>query len=144
MANANKGIFTGRIARKEMRRSDTTSVANIVLAVNYYDRKAKQEFPLFIKTSVFGKMADNLDNLADVGDLVYMDGEWRPNNWESKTTGEKHNELRLSVSNWELLRKKGDRTGGSSANASSSAAATNASSGFYPMDETLEDDDLPF
>lgn len=151
MANANKGLFTGRVARKEMRKSNTTTVVNLSLAVNYYDRKTEQEQTMYINASAFGKMAEHIEKLADVGDLIRLEGAWRPNIWVRESTGEKHNELRLSVTEWEPLRKKGDRTGSSSANASSSSAtphdagaATNASSGFYPMDETLEDDDLPF
>lgn len=148
MVDENRGMFNGRVSQKNARTFDGKKILNLTIAVNYYDRKEKEEKPIFIKASIFGQQAEYMDAKADKGDLVHLEGEWRPNNWIGQH-GEKHNELRLSVEKCQLLCKKGNRSGAETAGEGSASTVTdstadNSMSGFYPIDNELEDDDLPF
>lgn len=155
MADHNTGAFSGRIAKLDVRRlpsksetSGTVALANVTLAVNYYSRKDKQEKPMYIKLRIVGKQAENLEQYKNVGDQLIVDGKWEPNDWKS-SAGEKHSELVLVVSNVAYGRNKGDRPTNGTAGASASApaqsgAADHPMDGYYPMDEELGDDDLPF
>lgn len=149
MADQNKGLFNGRVAKKEVRKHGENKIVNMSIAVNYYDRKEKTEKAVFINASIFGHQAEYMDNRADIGDLVHLEGEWRPNIYNSRS-GEKHSELRLSVTNCNVLCKKGAGAGSTSAAANTASGSSadkgmgNPMNGFYPMDEELEEDDLPF
>lgn len=133
MSDVNAGILSGRIAKKEIRTHGELTIANISLAVNYYDRREKKEMPVYVPVSVFGKEAEALSNYADVGDQLLVQGEWRPQSWVSNKSGENHYTLRLSANQVVFGRKKGDRT---------KNELTNGSSDFFLTDE--QDDDLPF
>lgn len=139
MSDINEGVFSGRIAKKEIRQSGNLVIANISLAVNYYDRREKKEMPIYIPLSIFGNEAEIVDKYTDKGDQLMVRGEWRPQNWKSKG-GENHYELRLSVTNVVLGRKKGDRSNSTVGY----AANQNSVSNVFAMEDTMEDDDLPF
>lgn len=155
MSDINGGKFSGRISKMSAREVSSSSsadgkitIVNLNLAVNRYDRKSKQEQPMFIKVKVVGKQAEALAKNMGVGDQLFIDGVWEPNDWENTKTGDKHHELVLVADNIVYGRKKGDRTG-SAADVNNAAAATppktnNSNNGFYPIDDTEEDDDLPF
>ena len=131
MSDVNTGILSGRIAKKEIRMHGELTIANISLAVNYYDKREKKEMPVYVPVSVFGKEAEALSHYADIGDQILVQGEWRPQSWVSKS-GESHYTLRLSATQVVFGRKKGDRKN----------ELTNGSFHFHSPDE--EDDDLPF
>lgn len=144
MSDMNEGIFSGRIAKVEVRRNNDLVIANLKLAVNYYDKKSKSEKPLYIPITVYGKEAEAIEKYQNVGDQLLVKGEWRPNEWQSKN-GEKHYELRLSTIKVIFGRKKGDRTGNTvpdpMANVPQNVGQDMAHN---PMDNVLEEDDLPF
>lgn len=139
MSDINEGVFSGRIAKKEIRQSGDLLIANISLAVNYYDRREKKEMPVYIPISIFGKEAEIVEKYTDKGDQLMVRGEWRPQNWKSKS-GENHYELRLSVTNVVLGRKKGDRSNSTAGYGVNQNFVSNA----FTMEDTIEDDDLPF
>lgn len=155
MADHNTGSFSGRIAKMEVRYlssssdpSGTVALANVTLAVNYYNRKEKKEDPMYIKLRIVGKQAENLEKFKNVGDQLIVDGRWEPNEWKSKA-GEKHSELVLVVNNVAYGRNKGDRAtngaaGTTSATPSQKEETGSSMEGFYPVDEDIGEDDLPF
>ena len=152
MSDINKGVFSGRISKMDSKEissnsSDggTLTIVNLNLAVNYYARKSKQELPMYIRVRVVGKRAEALIKRMEVGDQLIISGEWEPNDWEDTRNGVKHRELVLVASEIVYGRKKGDRSAAND-NSPADTAKKNDSSkeGFYPIDEDMEEDDLPF
>lgn len=153
MEDFNKGLLSGRISKKTVRRVNSKSennpqfaIANINLAVNYYDKAEKATKAIYFPVKIVGQQAEYIEKYLDVGDELYVTGEWRPNEWTSKS-GEKHREIYLEANEIKAGRKKKSSSEGTSAEQKEQAApAKNKErdySGFYPDDE-LEDDELPF
>lgn len=153
MEDFNKGLLSGRISKKTVRRVNSKSennpqfaIANINLAVNYYDKPEKATKALYFPIKIVGQQAEYIEKYLDVGDELYVIGEWRPNEWTSKN-GEKHREIYLEAREIKAGRKKKSSTEGASAEQKEQIAPAKSKdrnyNGFYPDDE-LEDDELPF
>lgn len=153
MEDFNKGLLAGRISKKTVRRVNSKSennpqfaIANINLAVNYYDKSEKATKALYFPIKIVGQQAEYIEKYLDVGDELYVTGEWRPNEWTSKN-GEKHREIYLEAREIKAGRKKKSSTEGASAEQKEQIAPAKSKdrnyNGFYPDDE-LEDDELPF
>ena len=153
MEDFNKGLLSGRISKKTVRRVNSKSennpqfaIANINLAVNYYDKSEKATKALYFPIKIVGQQAEYIEEYLDVGDELYVTGEWRPNEWTSKN-GEKHREIYLEAREIKAGRKKKSSTEGASAKQKEQIAPAKSKdrnyNGFYPDDE-LEDDELPF
>lgn len=153
MEDFNKGLLSGRISKKTVRRVNSKSennpqfaIANINLAVNYYDKSEKATKALYFPIKIVGQQAEYIEKYLDVGDELYVTGEWRPNEWTSKN-GEKHREIYLEARDIKAGRKKKSSTEGASAEQKEQIAPAKSKdrnyNGFYPDDE-LEDDELPF
>ena len=153
MEDFNKGLLSGRISKKTVRRVNSKSennpqfaIANINLAVNYYDKSEKATKALYFPIKIVGQQAEYIENYLDVGDELYVTGEWRPNEWTSKN-GEKHREIYLEAREIKAGRKKKSSTEGASAEQKEQIAPAKSKdrnyNGFHPADE-LEDDELPF
>lgn len=153
MEDFNKGLLSGRISKKTVRRVNSKSennpqfaIANINLAVNYYDKSEKATKALYFPIKIVGQQAEYIEKYLDVGDELYVTGEWRPNEWTSKN-GEKHREIYLESREIKAGRKKKSSTEGASAEQKEQIAPAKSKdrnyNGFYPDDE-LEDDELPF
>lgn len=153
MEDFNKGLLSGRISKKTVRRVNSKSennpqfaIANINLAVNYYDKSEKATKALYFPIKIVGQQAEYIEKYLDVGDELYVTGEWRPNEWTSKN-GEKHREIYLEAGEIKAGRKKKSSTEGASAEQKEQIASAKSKdrnyNGFHPDDE-LEDDELPF
>lgn len=153
MEDFNKGLLSGRISKKTVRRVNSKSennpqfaIANINLAVNYYDKSEKATKALYFPIKIVGQQAEYIEKYLDVGDELYVTGEWRPNEWTSKN-GEKHREIYLEAREIKAGRKKKSSTEGASAEQKEQITPAKSKdrnyNGFYPDDE-LEDDELPF
>lgn len=153
MEDFNKGLLSGRISKKTVRRVNSKSennpqfaIANINLAVNYYDKSEKATKALYFPIKIVGQQAEYIEEYLDVGDELYVTGEWRPNEWTSKN-GEKHREIYLEAREIKAGRKKKSSTEGASAEQKEQIVPAKSKdrnyNGFYPDDE-LEDDELPF
>ena len=153
MEDFNKGLLSGRISKKTVRRVNSKSennpqfaIANINLAVNYYDKSEKATKALYFPIKIVGQQAEYIEKYLDVGDELYVTGEWLPNEWTSKN-GEKHREIYLEAREIKAGRKKKSSTEGASAEQKEQIAPAKSKdrnyNGFYPDDE-LEDDELPF
>lgn len=155
MEDFNKGLLSGRISKMTVRKVDSKSetsgqisIANINIAVNYYNRKNKQKEAIFFPVTILGKNAEYMEKYMNVGDELYVTGEWRPNEWTGKN-GEKHKELYLQASEIKAGQKKG---GHSTENSNSVTYAESSKAdkeqqndylGVYPIND-IDDDDLPF
>lgn len=153
MEDFNKGLLSGRISKKTVRRVNSKSennpqfaIANINLAVNYYDKSEKATKALYFPIKIVGQQAEYIEEYLDVGDELYVTGEWRPNEWTSKN-GEKHREVYLEAREIKAGRKKKSSTEGASVGQKEQIAPAKSKdrnyNGFHPDDE-LEDDELPF
>ena len=153
MEDFNKGLLSGRISNKTVRRVNSKSennpqfaIANINLAVNYYDKSEKATKALYFPIKIVGQQAEYIEKYLDVGDELYVTGEWRPNEWTSKN-GEKHREIYLEAGEIKAGRKKKSSTEGASVAQKEQIAPAKRKdrnyNGFHPDDE-LEDDELPF
>ena len=153
MEDFNKGLLSGRISKKTVRRVNSKSennpqfaIANINLAVNYYDKSEKATKALYFPIKIVGQQAEYIEKYLDVGDELYVTGEWRPNEWTSKN-GEKHREIYLEAREIKAGRKKKSSTEGASVEQKEQIAPAKRKdrnyNGFHPDDE-LEDDELPF
>lgn len=152
MEDFNKGLLSGRISKKTVRRVNSKSennpqfaIANINLAVNYYDKSEKATKALYFPIKIVGQQAEYIEQYLDVGDELYVTGEWRPNEWTSKN-GEKHREIYLEAREIKAGRKKKSSAEGVSAEQKEKGATPKSEpsyAGFHP-DEELEDDELPF
>ena len=153
MEDFNKGLLSGRISKKTVRRVNSKSennpqfaIANINLAVNYYDKSEKATKALYFPIKIVGQQAEYIEEYLDVGDELYVTGEWRPNEWTSKN-GEKHREIYLEAREIKAGRKKKSSTEGASVAQKEQLAPAKSNdrnyNGFHPDDE-LEDDELPF
>lgn len=148
MEDFNKGLLSGRISKKTVRRVNSKSennpqfaIANINLAVNYYDKSEKATKALYFPIKIVGQQAEYIEKYLDVGDELYVTGEWRPNEWTSKN-GEKHREIYLEAGEIKAGRKKKSSTEGASVAQKEQIAPAKSKdrnyNGFYP------DDELPF
>lgn len=153
MEDFNKGLLSGRISKKTVRRVNSKSennpqfaIANINLAVNYYDKSEKATKALYFPIKIVGQQAEYIEKYLDVGDELYVTGEWRPNEWTSKN-GEKHREIYLEARDIKAGRKKKSSTEGASVGQKEQISPAKSKdrnyNGFHPDDE-LEDDELPF
>ena len=152
MEDFNKGLLSGRISKMTVRRVESKSeasgqivIANINLAVNYYNRKKKEKEAIFFPVTILGKNAEFMEKYMGVGDELYVIGEWRPNEWTSKN-GEKHREIYLQANEIKAGQKKGGKNTenqSSAVSAEKGKAPASNQEGMYPIDD-IDDDDLPF
>lgn len=156
MEDFNKGLLSGRISKKSVRRVNSKSennpqfaIANINLAVNYYNRKTGNKEAMYFPVTVLGRDAEFIEKYMNVGDELYVIGEWRPNEWVSKS-GEKHREFYLEAKEIKAGQKKKSQTDDSNGGENkperdiAQEHQRNGNNGFYPIDDYLEDDKLPF
>lgn len=155
----NKVILMGRLAREpEVRYSQGTeplAIARYTLAVNRrFKRQGEQEAD-FIPCIAFGKAGEFAEKYFRKGQLVGVIGRLQVRSWDKD--GERRWSTDVIVEEQYFAEGKHDseKNGGSkpASEQSRPAAAPNKPAkqmglaeqeGFYPIEETLEDDDLPF
>lgn len=135
----NKVILMGRLTKDpEVRYSQSATpvaVARYALAVNRRFKKQGEQEADFINCVALGKSGEFAEKYFKKGQMVGIVGRLQVRSWEGKD-GNKH---------WttEVVVEEQYFTGGKK---ESSAGKSNGSvpEGFYPIDESIEDDDLPF
>lgn len=156
----NKVILMGRLTKEpEVRYSDGAeplAVARYTLAVN---RRFKKDEADFINCVAFGKTGEFAEKYFKKGQLVAIVGRLQVRSWDKD--GERRWSTDVIVEEQYFAEGKHDseKNGGSKpapeqnhpAAAQSKPAAQTGKQmglaeqeGFYPIDETVEDDDLPF
>ena len=146
----NKVILMGRLAREpEVRYSqggEPIAVARYTLAVNRRFKRKDELEADFIPCVAFGKAGEFAEKYFKKGQMVSVVGRLQVRSWDDNE-GKKHWSTDVIVEEQYFAENK------AAAEQSRPAAAPNKPAkqmglaeqeGFYPIDESVEDDDLPF
>nr|DAD79178.1 MAG TPA: Single strand binding protein [Siphoviridae sp. ctKvA22] len=152
----NKVILMGRLTSDPKmdwtRSEDSKQYATYTLAVNRrFKRNGEQEAD-FINCVAWGAMAEFAEKYMKKGVMFAVEGRLNVRSWDD-AEGKKHWTTTVVVENSYFTGSKKDTESKPAAEQSQPAAAQEKpakqmgladSPGFYPIDETIEDDDLPF
>lgn len=148
----NKVILMGRLAREpEVRYSQGTeplAIARYTLAVNRRFKRKDEPETDFIPCVAFGKSGEFAEKYFRKGQLVAVTGRLQVRSWDKD--GEKRWTTEVVIEEQYFAESKKDSGEGKPAAQSKPAAQTGKQmglaeqEGFYPIDESVEDDDLPF
>nr|DAL59180.1 MAG TPA_asm: Single strand binding protein [Caudoviricetes sp.] len=139
----NKCIFVGRTTRDvELRYTQSANPlavgrTSIAVESGYGDKKKTS----FFNISAFGKTAETMDKFVKKGTKIILECEAVQNEYTDRE-GKKQNRVSFIVKSFEFAESK---VASSSAGQTSDAPKSQSNAdGFYPIDNTIEDDDLPF
>ena len=152
----NKVILMGRpVKEPEVRYSQGTeplAIARYTLAVNRRFKRQGEPEADFINCVAFGKTGEFAEKYFKKGQLVAITGRLQVRSWDKD--GERRYATEVIIEEQHFAESKKDSGEGKAAAAQSRpATAPNKpakqmgladSPGFYPIDESIEDDDLPF
>ena len=138
----NKVILMGRLTRSpEVRYSqgaEPLAVARYTLAVNRRMKKNGETDADFIPCVAFGKSGEFAEKYFRKGQLVAVTGRLQVRSWEDRE-GKKRWTTEVIVEEQYFAESK------KNSNAAAPKEGGQApADGFYPIDESVEDDDLPF
>lgn len=138
----NKVILMGRLTRSpEVRYSqgaEPVAVARYTLAVNRrFKRKDEQEAD-FIPCVAFGKSGEFAEKHFKKGQMVSIVGRLQVRSWEDNE-GKKRWTTEVIIEEQHFAESKKDSNAAAPKEGGQAPA-----DGFYPIDESVEDDDLPF
>lgn len=150
----NKVILMGRLTRApEVRYSDGAdplAVARYTLAVNRRMKKNGELEADFIPCVAFGKAGEFAEKYFKKGQMVSVVGRLQVRSWDDNE-GKKRWSTDVIVEEQYFAESKAAAEQSRPAAAQSKPAAQNGKQmglaeqeGFYPIDESVEDDDLPF
>lgn len=155
----NKVILMGRLAREpEVRYSQGTepiAVARYTLAVNRRFKRQGEPEADFIPCIAFGKAGEFAERYFKKGQMVAIVGWLQVRSWDKDGERRWTTEVIVEEQYFAEGKRDSEKNGGSkpASEQSRPAAAPNKPAkqmglaeqeGFYPIEETLEDDDLPF
>lgn len=152
----NKVILMGRLAREpEVRYSQGTeplAIARYTLAVNRRFKRQGEPEADFINCVAFGETGEFAEKYFKKGQMVAITGRLQVRSWDKD--GERRYATEVIIEEQHFAESKKDSGEGKAAAAQSRpATAPNKPAkqmglaeqeGFYPIDESVEDDDLPF
>lgn len=138
----NKVILMGRLTRSPEVRysqgSEPVAVARYTLAVNRRFKRKDEPEADFIPCVALGKSGEFAEKYFRKGQLVGVIGRLQVRSWEDKE-GKKHWTTEVIVEEPYFAESK------KNSNAAAPKEGGQApADGFYPIDESVEDDDLPF
>ncbi len=138
----NKVILMGRLTRSPEVRysqgSEPVAVARYTLAVNRRFKRKDEPEADFIPCVAFGKSGEFAEKYFRKGQLVGVIGRLQVRSWEDKE-GKKHWTTEVIVEEPYFAESK------KNSNAAAPKEGGQApADGFYPIDESVEDEDLPF
>lgn len=146
----NKVILMGRLTRDpEVRYSngaEPVAVARYTLAVNRRFKRKDEPEADFIPCVALGKSGEFAEKYFRKGQLVGVIGRLQVRSWEDKE-GKKHWTTEVIIEEQHFAESKNSQP---AAAQSKPAAQTGKQmglaeqDGFYPIEESVEDDDLPF
>ena len=147
----NKVILMGRLARDpEVRYSqgnEPLAVARYTLAVNRRFKRQGEQDADFIGCVAFGKAGEFAEKYFKKGQMVSIIGRLQVRSWNDND-GKKRWITDVVVEEQYFAESKASfeshRDSAPAATTNAAAAQANSSDGFYPVDESIEDDDLPF
>lgn len=137
----NKVILMGRLTRSpEVRYSQSSepvAVARYTLAVNRRFKRKDEPEADFIPCVALGKSGEFAEKHFRKGQLVGVIGRLQVRSWEDKE-GKKHWTTEVIIEEQHFAESKNSQA------AAPKEGGQAAADGFYPIDESVEDDDLPF
>lgn len=140
----NKVILMGRLTRdpevRYSQSSEPVAVARYTLAVNRRFKRKDEPEADFIPCVALGKSGEFAEKYFRKGRLVGVIGRLQVRSWEDKE-GKKHWTTEVIIEEQHFAESKKDSGEGKAATKESGQAPAD---GFYPIDESVEDDDLPF
>lgn len=139
----NKVILMGRLTRNpEVRYSQGTeplAVARSTLAVNRRFKRKDEPEADFIPCVAFGKSGEFAEKYFRKGQLVAVTGRLQVRSWDKD--GERRYATEVIIEEQHFAESKKDSGEGKAATKESGQAPAD---GFYPINEGVEDEDLPF
>ncbi len=125
--------------------SEPLAVARYSLAVNRRFKRQGEPDADFINCVAFGKAGEFAEKYFKKGQMVSIIGRLQVRSWDDQE-GKKHWTTDVIVEEQYFAESKASFEGHKAAVAPSAAPKQQApaSDGFYPIDESIEDDDLPF
>ena len=147
----NKAILVGRLTRDpEVRYSQgesATAIARYTLAVDRrFNRNNDENSADFIGCVAFGKAGEFAEKYFKKGQMVSIIGRLQVRSWDDNE-GKKRWSTDVVVEEQYFAESKASFESHKDAAPAAAAPApkqTAPSDGFYPIDESIEDDDLPF
>lgn len=143
----NKVILMGRLVRDpEVRYSQGTeplAVARFTLAVNRRYKKQGELEADFISCTAFGKSGEFVEKYFKKGQLVSVVGRLQVRSWEDKD-GNKRWSTDVIVEETYFAESKSSFEQRIGVAPKADMQNYSDTAGFYPIDESIEDDDLPF
>lgn len=137
----NKIILLGRLARDpEVRYSqgaEPMAIARYSLAVNRRFKRQGEQDADFIPCVAFGKQGEFAEKYFRKGQMVSVVGRLQVRNWDDNN-GNKRITTEVVVEEQYFAEKK------SNAGDSQKRENDGIGEGFYPIDDDVKDDDLPF
>lgn len=144
----NKVALMGRLTRApEIRFSNSQNpveIANFSLAVNRrYKREGEPEADFF-DCVAFGKTAEVLEKYVAKGTQIGIVGRLQSRTWEDQE-GRKRKAIEVVVEELDFCgSKKESQSTGRQEGPAPASAAEGMTEGFFPVQEGVEDEDLPF
>lgn len=151
----NKVMLLGRLTRDPEVRysqgSEPVAVARYTLAVNRRFKRAGEPDADFIPCVVFGKSGEFAEKYFKKGQMVAIVGRLQVRSWDDNE-GKKHWSTEVIVEEQHFAESRAsfehNQQQAAPAPAPQAAAPQQQGSmdngGFYPINESIEDDDLPF
>ena len=144
----NKVILMGNLTRdpevRYTQSSEPLAVANFSIAVNRRFRREGDTDVDFINCVCFGKQGETIGKYFSKGRRIAVVGRLQVRNWQDNN-GNKRVSTDVVVEEFYFCDSKSDNannSGSSSSNFASAPAKPNNS--FYQVDESVDEDDLPF
>lgn len=139
----NKVILMGRLTRdpevRYTQSSEPMAIVRYSLAVNRRFKRQGEADADFINCVAFGKTGEFAEKYFKKGQMVGAIGRLSVRNWEDKD-GNKRTTTEVIIEEQYFAESKS----ASSSSVSKERPERSQDTGFYPIDENIEDDDLPF
>lgn len=143
----NKVILMGRLTRDPEVRysqgSEPLAIARYSLAVNKRFKRQGEPDADFIPCVAFGKTGEFAERYFKKGQMVSVVGRLQVRSWDDNE-GKKRITTEVVVEEQYFAESKGASSAHQSAPSAAPKPNTGVGDGFYPIDESIEDDDLPF
>lgn len=137
----NKVILMGRLTRdpevRYSQSSEPVAVARYTLAVNRRFKRKDEPEADFIPCVALGKSGEFAEKHFRKGQLVGVIGRLQVRSWEDKE-GKKHWTTEVIIEEQHFAESKNSNA------AAPKEGGQAPADGFYPIDESVEDEDLPF
>ncbi len=143
----NKVILMGRLTKDpEVRYSQSSeplAVARYTLAINRRFKRQGESDADFINCVSFGKAGEFAEKYFKKGQMVSIVGRLQVRSWDDQD-GKKHWSTDVIAEEQYFAESKASFESHKAAAKESAPQKAPAADGFYPIDESIEDDDLPF